>query len=98
MVALMRLKRLSSCGMIWWKGADMNIFETKEAKMKAFLKFLNKNGATSRKKAVKIEDVEKALKIENRLFDEITKYLLAEGSISRSAGMVYITRNGLGKL
>ena len=76
----------------------MNIFETKEAKMKAFLKFLNRNGATSRKKAVKIEDVEKALRIENRLFDEITKYLVAEGSISRSAGTVYITRTGLGKL
>ena len=76
----------------------MNIFETKEAKMKAFLKYLNKSGATSRKKAVKIEDVEKALRIENRLFDEITKYLLAEGSITRSAGMVYITRAGLGKL
>jgi hypothetical protein len=94
----MRLKRFSTCGMICRKGEHMNIFETKEAKMKAFLKFLNRNGATSRKKAVKIEDVEKALRIENRLFDEITKYLVAEGSISRSEGMVYITRTGLGKL
>jgi len=76
----------------------MNIFETKEAKMRAFLKFLNKNGATSRKKAVPIVDVEKALRMDNRLFDEIIKYLAAEGSISRSAGMVYITRAGLGKL
>ena len=76
----------------------MNIFEVKEAKMKAFLKYLNKKGATSRKKAVPIEDVEKALRMDNRLFDEITKYLAAEGSISRSAGMVFITRAGLGKI
>jgi hypothetical protein len=76
----------------------MNIFEAKEAKMKAFLKYLNRSGATSRKKAVRIEEVEKALRIEDRLFDEITKYLAAEGSISRSAGTVYITRTGLGKL
>ena len=76
----------------------MNIFEAKEAKIKAYLKFLNKSGATNRKNAVKIEDVERALKIEDRLFDEITKYLVADGSIQRSAGVVYITKTGVGKL
>ena len=43
-------------------------------------------------------DVERALKIEDRLFDEITKYLIAEGSIQRSAGLVNITKAGLAKL
>jgi hypothetical protein len=76
----------------------MNIFEAKEAKMKSYLKFLNKSGATSRKNAIDIEDVESALKIENRLFDEITKYLVAEGTIQRFAGHVYITRLGVSKL
>jgi hypothetical protein len=76
----------------------MNIFETKEAKIKSYLKFLKKSGATSRSKAVKIEDVERALRTEDRLFDEITKYLVADGSIQKSTGMVHITRVGLGKL
>jgi hypothetical protein len=84
--------------MIYIKGAAMNIFEAKEAKIKAYLKFLNKSGATNRKNAVKIVDVERALKIEDRLFDEITKYLIAEGSIQRSAGLVNITKAGLAKL
>ena len=84
--------------MIYEKGAAMNIFETKEAKIKSYLKFLNKSGATTRKKAVKIEDVETALKIEDRLFDEITKYLVADGSIQRPSGGVYITKHGLSKL
>jgi hypothetical protein len=94
----MRLRRLSRCGMIYNKGAAMNIFEAKEAKIKAYLKFLNKSGATNRKNAVKIVDVERALKIEDRLFDEITKYLVAEGSIQRSAGLVHITKAGVAKL
>ena len=94
----MRLQRLCRCGMIYSKGAAMNIFEAKEAKIKAYLKFLNKSGATTRKKAVKIEDVERALKIEDRLFDEITKYLVADGSIQRSAGLVNITKTGIAKL
>jgi len=76
----------------------MNIFEAKEAKIKAYLKFLKKSGATTRNKAVKIEDVEQALKTEDRLFDEITKYLIADGSIQRSAGLVYITKTGIAKL
>jgi len=76
----------------------MNIFEAKEAKIKAYLKFLKKSGATTRSKAVKIEDVEQALKTEDRLFDEITKYLIADGSIQRSAGLVYITKTGIAKL
>jgi hypothetical protein len=84
--------------MIYRKGAAMNIFEAKEAKIKSYLKFLNKNGATSRTKAVKIEDVERALRIEDRLFDEITKYLVADGSIKRTAGVVYITKLGMSKL
>jgi hypothetical protein len=94
----MRLRRHSRCGMIYKKGAAMNIFEAKEAKIKAYLKFLNKSGATNRKNAVKIVDVERALKIEDRLFDEITKYLIAEGSIQRSTGLVHITKAGVAKL
>jgi hypothetical protein len=94
----MRLQRHCRCGMIYIKGAAMNIFEAKEAKIKAYLKFLNKSGATTNKKAVKIEDVERALKIEDRLFDEITKYLIADGSIQRSAGLVHITKTGIAKL
>ncbi len=76
----------------------MNIFEAKEAKIKAYLKFLDKSEASTRKKAVKIEDVERALKIEDRLFDEITKYLLAEGFIMRSSGVVYLTKLGVSKV
>jgi hypothetical protein len=94
----MRLQRNCSCGMILHKGAAMNIFEAKEAKIKAYLKYLNKSGATTRKQAVKIEAVEQALKMDDRLFDEITKYLVADGSIQRSAGFVYITKTGVGKL
>jgi hypothetical protein len=84
--------------MIYGKGAAMNIFEAKEAKIKSYLKVLKKSSATSRTKAIKIEDVERALKIEDRLFDEITKYLVADGSIKKSAGVVYITKVGMGKL
>jgi hypothetical protein len=84
--------------MIYTKGAEMNIFEAKEAKIKAYLKYLSKNGATTPKKAVKIEEVEGSLKVENRLFDEITKYLLAEGFIKKSAGVVYLTKLGAGKV
>jgi len=76
----------------------MNIFESKEAKIKSYLKFLNKNGATTRAKAAKIEEVERALKVEDNLFDEITKYLIAEGFIRRSAGVVYITKSGAARL
>ena len=76
----------------------MNIFEAKEAKIRSYLKFLKKNGATSRGKAVRIEDVERALKIEDRLFDEITRYLVADGSIRRAAGAVFITKTGISKL
>ena len=53
----------------------MNIFDAKEAKMKSYLKFLHKKGAINRKKSVKIEDVERALRMDDRMFDEITKYL-----------------------
>jgi hypothetical protein len=84
--------------MIRRKGAAMNIFEAKEAKIRSYLKYLKKNDATSRSKAIKIEDVERALRIEDRLFDEITKYLLAEGSIQRYSGAVYISKLGVGKL
>ena len=94
----MRLQRPSRCGMIYIKGVTMNIFEAKEAKIKAYLKYLQKSGASNRKTAVKIVDVERALKIEDRLFDEITKYLVAEGSIQRAAGLVYITKTGVSKL
>ena len=93
-----RLHWYTVCGMIYCKGAAMNIFEAKEAKIKAYLKYLNKSGATNRKNAVKIIDVERALKIEDRLFDEITKYLVAEGSIQRAAGLVYLTKAGVSKI
>jgi hypothetical protein len=76
----------------------MNIFDIKESKMKAYLKFLNKSGATNKKNAVKIVAVEQALKMDDRMFDEITKYLAAEGSIQKAAGMVYITKSGQGKI
>jgi hypothetical protein len=83
--------------MIYGKGAEMNIFEAKEAKIKSYLRYLSKNGATTLKKAVKIEDIERALKVEDRLFDEITKYLLAEGLIKRAAGAVYLSKPGTNK-
>jgi hypothetical protein len=83
---------------IYRKGAVMNIFDIKESKMKAYLKFLNKSGATNKKNAVKIVAVEQALKMDDRMFDEITKYLAAEGSIQKAAGMVYITKSGQGKI
>jgi hypothetical protein len=77
----------------------MNIFEVKEAKINTYLKYLNEHGATAKTKAIKVESVERALRVDDRLFDEITKYLLAQGYIRRSASKeVYVTKLGVGKL
>ena len=85
--------------MICSKGAEMNIFDIKEAKIKSYLKYLHDHAATSKGKAARIEDVEKALRIDDNLFDEITKYVLAEGfaqhAVPRS---IYITKLGVNKL
>jgi hypothetical protein len=85
--------------MIRLKGVEMNIFDIKETKIKAYLKYLYDHGATTKNKGVGIEDVESALRMDDRMFDEITKYLLAEGYTQRSARReVYITRLGVSKL
>ncbi len=85
--------------MICLKGVEMNIFDIKEAKIKAYLKYLYGRGATTKKKAAGIEDVESALRMDDKMFDEITKYLLAEGYTQRSTRReVYITRLGVSKL
>ena len=77
----------------------MNIFDIKEAKIKAYLKYLYNHGATSKGKAVKIEDVESGLRIDDSLFDEITKYVVAEGFAQRTAPRaIFLTRQGLDKV
>ena len=77
----------------------MNIFEIKEAKINSYLKYLYEHGATAKTKTARIESVERTLRVDDRLFDEITKYLLAQGYIRRSATKeVYITKLGVGKL
>jgi predicted transcriptional regulator len=85
--------------MIRLKGVEMNIFDIKETKIKAYLKYLYDHGATTKNKGVGIEDVESALRMDDRMFDEITKYLLAEGYTQRSARReIYITRTGVSKI
>ena len=77
----------------------MSIFDVKEAKIKAYLKYLYTHGATTKKKGVGIDDVESALRMDDRMFDEITKYLLAEGYAQRSARReIYITRSGVNRI
>ena len=77
----------------------MNIFDVKEAKIKAYLKYLYDRGATTKNKGVGIGDVESALRMDDSMFDEITKYLLAEGYTQRSARReIYITRTGVSKI
>jgi len=85
--------------MICLKGVEMNIFDIKEAKIKAYLKYLYDHGATTKKKGVGIEDVESALRMDDKMFDEITKYLFAEGYTQRSTRReVYLTRLGVSKI
>ena len=77
----------------------MNIFDIKEAKIKSYLKVLLSHGATSKSKAIKIDDVERALRIDDTLFDEITKYVLAEGFAQRAVPRaIYLTKLGVNKL
>jgi hypothetical protein len=77
----------------------MNIFDIKEAKIKAYLKYLYNHGATSKGKAVRIDDVESGLRIDDNLFDEITKYVVAEGFAQRTAPRsIFLTRLGAGKV
>ncbi len=77
----------------------MNILDIRESKIKSFLKFLNDHGATAKAKAVKIEDVERGMRIDDSLFDEITRYVIASGYVQRAAPkLIYITRQGIDKL
>ncbi len=77
----------------------MNIFDIKEAKIKSYLKFLYNHGATSKSKAVRIDDVESGLRIDNNLFDEITKYVVAEGFAQRTVPKsIYLTKQGVTKV
>jgi hypothetical protein len=77
----------------------MNIFDIKEAKIRSYLKYLNDHGATSKSKAAKIDDVERGLRIDDNLFDEITKYVVAEGFATRTAPKsIYLTKAGVSKV
>ncbi len=77
----------------------MNIFDIKESKIRSFLKFLNDHGATSKLKAVKIEDVERALRMDDTLFDEITRYVVSSGFAQRTAPKsIYLTKQGVNKV
>lgn len=77
----------------------MNIFDIKESKIRSYLKFLNDHGATSKMKAIKIDDVERAMRMDDTLFDEITRYVVSSGFASRTAPKsIYITKQGVTKL
>ncbi len=77
----------------------MNILDIRESKIRSYLKFLNDHGATTKAKAVKIEDVERGLRIDDSLFDEITRYVIASGYVQRSVPkLIYITKQGVDKL
>jgi len=77
----------------------MNILDIKEAKIKAYLKYLYNHGATTKSKSIAIGDVESALRMDDRMFDEITRYLLAEGYTQRAAPReIFITRSGISKM
>jgi hypothetical protein len=77
----------------------MNILDVKESKIKAYLKFLHSHGATSKTKAVRIEDVERGLRMDDKMFDEITRYVLAEGYAARAAQReLYITKSGINQI
>jgi hypothetical protein len=77
----------------------MNILDVKESKIKAYLKFLYSHGATSKTKAVRIDDVERGVRMDDRMFDEITRYVLAEGYAQRSIQReIYITKSGINQI
>ncbi len=77
----------------------MNIFDIKESKIKAFLNYLYKHDATSKSKAVALDDVESGLRIDDNLFDEVARYVVAEGYAARTAPRkVYLTKAGLNKV
>ncbi len=77
----------------------MNILDIRESKIRSYLKFLNDHGATTKAKAVGIEDVERGLRIDDSLFDEITRYVIASGFAQRTPPRaIYLTKQGLEKL
>ncbi len=77
----------------------MNILDIRESKIKSFLKFLKDHDATSKAKAVKIEDVERHLRMDDSLFDEITRYVVSSGFASRtSPKLIYLTKQGMEKV
>ncbi len=77
----------------------MNIFDIKETKIKAFLNWLYKHDATSKGKAVSLDEVESGLRIDDNLFDEVARYVMAEGYAARVAPRkVYLTRAGVEKI
>jgi hypothetical protein len=77
----------------------MNILDLRESKIKSFLKFLNDHGATSKARAIKIEDVERHMRMDDTLFDEITRYVVSSGFASRTAPKsIYITKQGVDKI
>ncbi len=76
----------------------MNILDIRESKIKSYLKFLNDHDATSKPKAVKIEDVERAMRIDDTLFDEITRYVIASGFVQRTPPKsLFLTKQGVAK-
>lgn len=77
----------------------MNILDIRESKIKSFLKFLNDHGATSKAKAAKIEDVERAMRMDDAMFDEITRYVVSSGFAQRTPPKaIYLTKQGVAKV
>ena len=77
----------------------MNILDIRESKIKSYLKFLNDHGATSKARAVKIDDVERAMRMDDTLFDEITKYVVSSGFATRTPPKsIYLTKQGVVKV
>jgi hypothetical protein len=77
----------------------MNILDVKESKIKSYLKYLYSHGATSKTKAVRIDDVERGVRMDDKMFDEITRYVLAEGYAARAIQReIYITKAGINQI
>jgi hypothetical protein len=77
----------------------MNIFDIKESRIRSYLKFLSDHGATSKARAVKVEDVERHLRMDDTLFDEITRYVVSSGFASRTPPRsIYLTKQGVAKI
>ncbi len=77
----------------------MNILDIRESKIKSYLKFLNDHGAISKARAVQIVDVERAMRMDDTLFDEITKYVVSSGFATRTTPKsIYLTKLGLAKV